>query len=71
MLALNIGIKDRKKAEETAYPLRVLAALTEGWTLIYRIHMGQPMTSCNSSCRNLTLVGTNMNKHKLTHNIYT
>lgn len=43
----NIGIKNRKKTEEMAYHLRVLAAVTEGWSLSPRIHI--LTASCNSS----------------------
>lgn len=43
----NIGIKNRKKIEEMAYQLRVLAAVTEGWSVSPRIHT--LTASCNSS----------------------
>lgn len=38
----NIGVKRRKKTEEMAYQLRVLAAVIEGWNLSPRIHPSQP-----------------------------
>lgn len=43
----NIDIENKKKTEEMAYQLRVLAAIAEGWSLSPRIHT--LTASCNSS----------------------